>query len=288
MLEVVREPASAKLNPFLRVLRRRRDGYHEIESLVQPITLADGVEARPGPEGVRLQVAGPLAEQVPTGSENLAVRAAEVALQRLRPVERGVSLLLVKRIPVAAGLGGGSSDAAATIRALVRLWGLEVPSERLLSIAAEVGSDVPALLRGGPVFARGRGERVEPVDAGRTWWILLTQPFGVSAADAYSWWDVDGGPTGPEPDALLGALRAGDPAEAGGLLFNDLEPIVAARHPEIRVARERLVGAGALGVVMCGSGPTVAGLARDGPHAEEIAAAVGGMVASSVSGPGAG
>jgi 4-diphosphocytidyl-2-C-methyl-D-erythritol kinase len=105
----------------------------------------------------------------------------------------------------------------------------------------------------------------------------------VSAADAYRWWDEDGLAPGPDPSTLLEGLAAGDMEGAGGLLFNDLEPVVGARHPEIRVARERLAGAGALGVVMCGSGPTVAGLFRDGRHAEAVATAVDGLVTASIS-----
>ena len=276
----VREPAPAKLNLFLRVVRRRDDGYHDIETAVQPLTLADGVEARPA-DDLRLVVAGPEAGGVPRGPENLAIRAA-LALAEEAGVEPRARLLIAKRVPVAAGLGGGSADAAAALRALNDLWGCGLGADRLAGVAARVGSDVPALVYGGPVLARGRGEVVEPIEVARTWWVLVTQGFGVSASDAYRWWDEDGGVTGPGPPALLEALRAGDVEGVAGLAFNDLEGPVAARHPRIEEAREAVRSAGALRALLCGSGPTVAGLCRDGPHAEEVAAALGGIAVGSI------
>jgi 4-diphosphocytidyl-2-C-methyl-D-erythritol kinase len=277
----VSEPAPAKLNVFLRVLAGRGDGYHEIETLVQPITLADGVRAAHRDHGFGLTIAGERAPEVPVGAENLVLRAAQ-ALAEETGESRGANLTLVKRIPVAAGLGGGSADAAATLRALDRLWGYGLPSELLSRVGADVGSDVPALLSGAPVLARGRGERVEPASVSRTWWVLTILGFGLSVGQAYGWWDEDGGQTGPDPVLLLEAVTVADPPTLGPLLFNDLEGPVTARHPEVARAREALLAAGALGAVMCGSGPTVAGLARDGRHAEELAATVGGIAVGSV------
>jgi 4-diphosphocytidyl-2-C-methyl-D-erythritol kinase len=277
----VSEPAPAKLNVFLRVRERRSDGYHEIESLVQPITLADGVRAAHRDHGFGLTLAGDRAAEVPPGDENLVLRAAR-ALAADTGESRGANLTLVKTIPVAAGLGGGSADAAATLRALDRLWGYGLPVERLAPVAAEVGSDVPALLSGGPTLIGGRGERLEGVTVARTWWVLMIADFEVSVGDAYRWWDEDGARSGPDPIPLLEAVTVADPARLGPLLFNDLEGPVVARHPEVGRARESLLAAGAVGTVMCGSGPTVAGLARDGRHAEELAEAVGGVAVGSV------
>lgn len=281
---VVREPAPAKLNAFLRVLRRRPDGFHEVETLVQPLTLADGVEARPSDAGLELVLAGRHAVDVPPGEENLALRAAR-ALAEAAGVPARARLTLVKNVPVAAGLGGGSADAAAALRALDALWASRLGPERLLEVAAGVGSDVPALVPGGPVLARGRGERVERAEVARTWWVLVTPPFAVRAADAYRWWDEAGGVTGPDPGPLLEALRGGEPGAIGPLLFNDLERPVASRHPEVDEARGRLLAAGAPAALMCGSGPTVAGLAEDGRRAEEIASAANGTVVSGISRP---
>jgi 4-diphosphocytidyl-2-C-methyl-D-erythritol kinase len=281
---VVREPAPAKLNLFLRVLGRRADGFHEIETLVQPLTLADGVEARVAEDGFELQVVGEYADQVPEGEDNLALRAARVLAEEAK-ISKGARLLLVKRIPVAAGLGGGSSDAAAALRALDLLWNCRLGADALVRLAARIGSDVPALVGGGPVLARGRGERVESVNLMKTWWVVVTPPFAVRAEEAYGWWDEYGGPVGRDPARLLAALEGDDPTAVGRLLFNDLEGPASARHAEIRAVRSALLEGGALGVVMCGSGPTVAGLARDGDHAEELAREVGGLAVASIARP---
>jgi 4-diphosphocytidyl-2-C-methyl-D-erythritol kinase len=276
----VSEPAPAKLNPFLRVLGRREDGYHEIETLVQPITLADGVQAALAEEGITLTVAGDRAEEVSTGEDNLVVRAA-----RALDADRGAHLLLAKRIFVAAGLGGGSADAAATLRALDRLWGLGLGVEGLSPVAARLGSDVPALLPGGPVLVRGRGEVAEPVEVPPTWWVLVPFTFGITSAEAYGWWDEYASGTGPEAVALLEALRAGELAEAGRRLANDLQEGVVRHHPIVGEVIQGLLDAGALGAIVCGSGPTVAGLVRDGFHAEEVAGKVGGYAVGSMGRP---
>jgi 4-diphosphocytidyl-2-C-methyl-D-erythritol kinase len=278
----VSEPAPAKINLFLRVLRARPDGFHDIESLIQPITLADGVQARPA-DHLSLTVVGECASDVPRDERNLVLRGAEV-LAGAGGVASGASLLLQKRIPVSAGLGGGSADAAATLRALDVLWELDLGVEGLLDVAAAVGSDVPGLLSGGPALISGRGEHVEARTTPRTWWVLVTQAEGVAAGNAYRWWDEDGGVTGPSTDPLLRALDAGGPRAIAPHLFNDLEAPVVARRPDVGEVRQRLLESGALAAMMCGSGPTVAGLARDGQDAEELAAEVGGIAVASMGG----
>jgi 4-diphosphocytidyl-2-C-methyl-D-erythritol kinase len=277
----VAEPAPAKVNPFLRVLGRRDDGYHDVETLVQPVTLADGVQAAPVAEGITLTVTGERAEDVPMGEENLAVVAARALAEKAGGV-RAAALLLAKQIFVAAGLGGGSADAAATLRALDRLWGLELGVDGLGPVAASVGSDVPALLPGGPVLARRRGDVVESVDLPPTWWVLVPFTFGISAEDAYSWWEQDGAGTGPDPSPLLDSLRSGDVPEAGRRLSNDLGPGVVRRYPIVGETIEGLLEEGGLGAIVCGSGPTVAALVRDGFQAEELAGKAGGYAVGSM------
>jgi 4-diphosphocytidyl-2-C-methyl-D-erythritol kinase len=283
--EVV-EAAPAKLNLFLRVLGRRDDGYHDIETLILPIDLSDEVSVRLTGDGLDFGVRGPRESEVPPPpmSANLALQAAEALYEHAwnDPRAPGASVTLTKNVPVAAGLGGGSADAAATLRALDRLWGLDLGARGLTQIAARVGSDVPALLWKASVLARGRGESVEPIEVPTTNWVLLTKSFGVSAADAYRWWDEDGGRSGPHPQPAIDALRAGDLEVLHGLLFNDLERPVSRRHPQILEATRRLLEAGALAAIMCGSGPTVAGLARDAEHAEGIAAYTGGLAVETV------
>jgi 4-diphosphocytidyl-2-C-methyl-D-erythritol kinase len=277
----VSEPAPAKLNLFLRVLGKHADGFHEIDSIVQPLTLADGVQARLADGEVTLVVVGECAADVPRDRDNLVVRSAR-ALGEAVGEARGAELLLQKRIPVAAGLGGGSADAAATLRALDRLWGCGLGPTRLAEIGARVGSDVPSQVHGLPVRVGGRGEVVERVDVPKTWWAVVTLPFRVRSADAYAWWDQDGAHTGPDPSSLLDALDAGDAERVARHLFNDLEEPVRARHPEVAQASSSLLEAGALGAVMCGSGPSVAGLCQDAEHAERVATAVQGLVVASI------
>jgi 4-diphosphocytidyl-2C-methyl-D-erythritol kinase len=295
--EVFRESAPAKINPYLRVLGKRPDGYHEIETLILPISLADHVAVTLRDEGFALRVTGPLADRVPAGDENLAVRAAR-ALADAIGEHRGANILIEKHVPVAAGLGGGSSDAAATLRALSDLWGAGLSVERLAEIGAAVGSDVPALVHARPVIARGRGEQVVPATVPETWWVIVTSGDGIASADAYSWWDAEssgGALKREDPDAVLKALERGDVENAGQKLFNDLEPGVLVRRPSARQAkmgllrgglpsgrRGALIGGNALGAILSGSGSAVVGLCTDRMLAYFLAWVMEGISVSSI------
>lgn len=270
--------AHAKLNVFLRVLAAREDGYHELESLVLPIALADRVRVRPA-DALRIEVKGvaELAGEVPAGGLNLALVAA-LAIGDVCERSGGAEIEITKRIPVAAGLGGGSADAAATLRALNELWGCGLDPAALADLGARIGSDVPAMLAGGPVLMHGRGELIAPARVGRLWWVLVTFGFGVRSPDAYRWWDEDRAPSGPDPGPLLSAAEAGAPEILGPLLFNDLEPPVFARHPELGEVKRRLLEAGALGAAMSGSGSSVVGLARNESHARALAKGFPGAI----------
>jgi 4-diphosphocytidyl-2-C-methyl-D-erythritol kinase len=259
--------APAKVNLFLRVLGRRPDGYHELESLVAPIDFADrlDIHADSGPEfrtlALALDITGDLdlVRQVPADESNLVLRAARALADAVEA--RGFAdITLEKRVPAAAGLGGGSADAAATLRALNQLWECGLDEAALTEVATSVGSDVPALLVGGPALARGRGERVEPISVPSLNLALVTFPFGVSTADAFRWWDEEGGSPGVDPGPILSAAREGPAAALKDLLYNDLEDVVIRRHPAIGEAKKRLLDAGAVAVVMSGSGPALAAL----------------------------
>lgn len=266
--------APAKLNLFLRVLGRRPDGFHDLETVVLPLDLADRlvVHAARDPSfrtrSLSLTVDGDpdLTRGVPGDETNLVVVAAEALAERAG-VRGFAEITLEKRVPPAAGLGGGSGDAAATLRVLNDLWGCGLSDSELVAVAAQVGSDVPALLPGRPALARGRGELVEPVSVPELSWLLVTFDFGVSTRDAFGWWDEDGAVTGPDPGALMdpgrhGALEAAgtNPRALAALVHNDLEAPVTRRHPRVGRALELLRGAGAPTGIMCGSGPSVAGL----------------------------
>jgi 4-diphosphocytidyl-2-C-methyl-D-erythritol kinase len=266
--------AHAKLNVFMRVLGARDDGYHDIETVILPIDLADTVTIAPAET---LAVDG-----LPGGTENLAHLAARALAARADVERPGAHVRIHKRIPVAAGMGGGSADAAATLRGLNELWACGLGDAELAEVAAAVGADVPGLLAGVAVFADGRGTHVTPVHAATTWWVVKPFDLAVSTPDAYGWWDEDPA-TGPDAGVLIAALEAGNVDVLGPAVFNDLQRPVARRHPEVAEAVAMLLEAGALGAVMTGSGPTVVALARHVGHAASVAEAVPG--AFLVSGP---
>jgi 4-diphosphocytidyl-2C-methyl-D-erythritol kinase len=275
----IRRAANAKINVFLRVLGGRKDGYHELESLVVPISLADDVRVRASSMlRVKVHDGSAPAGDVPMGGLNLSLVAALAVADRC-PGAGGALIEIDKRIPIAAGLGGGSADAAATLSAVNELWGCDLDAATLAELGERIGSDVPAMLVGTPVLMSGRGERLEPAEVAPLHWVLVRFGFGVRSPDAYRWWDEAGGSTGADAGPLLAAVAAGDPEALGPLLFNDLEAPVVARHPEIGTAKDRLLRAGALGAVMSGSGASVVGLARDRRHAQELATGIEGAVA---------
>jgi 4-diphosphocytidyl-2-C-methyl-D-erythritol kinase len=255
----VRMRAHAKINLDLRVLGTRADGFHELRTVFQAIGLHDTVEcvARDGPFAIECDVAG-----VPLDRGNLVWRAAETLWRsaRRRGPLRDVLIRLTKRIPLQAGLGGGSADAAATLLALVKLWKLPVRPSQLTDVAATLGSDVPFFLSGGTALGLGRGDEVYPLtDLPRHWIVLLVPGFGVSSADAYRWYD-------DERDAVGGLNRReaqyvpGPWPSRAAQMINDLEAPIARHHPEIDQMRAALRRSGALAAAMTGSGSTVFGL----------------------------
>ena len=276
MTAIVRA-AHAKLNVFLRVLGRRPDGYHEIESLILPISLHDLITVEPA-EALALAVEGPTSAGVPTGEENLSLKAAMALAAEAGGAGRtsGAKITIEKRIPVAAGLGGGSADAAATLLALDELWSLALGADGLMDLGLRIGTDVPALLLGEPAYVRGRGDDAERVLVQSTTWVLVTADEGVAARDAYAWWDEEPS-TGPDAGALIAAAESGNDRLVGSALFNDLQRPVARRHPWVASTCDELLAAGAHGAVMTGSGPTVVALCSFAA-ARDVADAVPGSI----------
>ena len=274
--------APAKLNLSLAVLGKRDDGLHEIESLMLPVTLHDTlhVRATEGP-AITLQVgfAGRLAEgaaqalnrDVPVDATNLVVRAAQ-ALAREAGVQKGLAIELIKEIPSGAGLGGGSSDAAAVLMAASQVWGLNWPRERLAAIGAEIGSDIPWFFAGGPAIARGRGERVEPVSGIPPLSVAIVCPaVGLSTASVYARCVPDGSRRGLAPQ-LVAALNQGLSAAALSLLYNALEQPAREICPEVTQLLADLSAAGAVRPMMTGSGSACFALVPSRSEAEQIAA----------------
>ncbi|MEE9614598.1 MAG: 4-(cytidine 5'-diphospho)-2-C-methyl-D-erythritol kinase [Thermodesulfobacteriota bacterium] len=249
----------AKVNLFLKVLGKREDGYHEIRSLIQPISLSDEltIEAVPG-DTVTVTCDS---AAVPTGRENLAWRAAELFLERTG-LKMAVRIDIVKKIPVAAGLGGGSSNAALVLRGLNELLGTGLGEEELMDIAASIGSDVPFFIPGGPAVVSGRGEILEKTTLPAYEYVLINPGFEVSARWAYD--NLDLTKKGGDNILLYSGKSLGVPEGIKAYLYNDLEGGVLKKHQEISILKGLLDGAGALGSLMSGSGPTVFGVFTDG------------------------
>ncbi|MGH3497078.1 MAG: 4-(cytidine 5'-diphospho)-2-C-methyl-D-erythritol kinase [Nocardioidaceae bacterium] len=277
--------APAKVNLALAVGAARADGFHPLATIYQALSLSDEVRATSTDDGIlRVSVTydGRVpgeAGEVPLDSTNLAVRAAAL-LQERSGAEAGATLAIRKSIPVAGGLAGGSADAAATLIACDALWSLGTPREELLTMAAELGSDVPFSLLGGTAMGTGRGELVSPVLARGTYcWVLALAGVGLSTPSVYAAYDRRHPQASPDPavaPALMAALRAADPAALGAALSNDLQDAALSLRPELtdtlRIGEE----CGALGALVCGSGPTTMFLAGDEEQALDLSLALTG------------
>ncbi|MDD2486464.1 MAG: 4-(cytidine 5'-diphospho)-2-C-methyl-D-erythritol kinase [bacterium] len=247
--------AYAKINLSLDILGLRPDGYHELRSLMQSVSLADEL---------CLQTADHLSLRVdrsglPVGEDNIILKCLR-RLQQAAETTAGAKITLHKRIPIAAGLAGGSADGAAALVAAARLWKLDISQDKLSRIGAEVGSDIPFCLNGGAALVSGRGEVLEPLPPLDFYLLLLKPPVSVSTAWAYSAYDASGAATAGGTRRLLQYWSAGDLEGVARNLSNDLAPAVIAGYPEITAAIEVLLRAGALGAAMSGSGPTVFGI----------------------------
>jgi 4-diphosphocytidyl-2-C-methyl-D-erythritol kinase len=257
--------AAAKVNLALEVLDRRPDGYHEIATVMQTVDLADRLTLEDS-DVLELDCEAP---GVPTDARNLALKAA-IALREASSATRGVRITLDKRIPVAAGLGGGSSDAAAVLLGLNRLWRLRWPTTRLAEVAVTLGMDVPFFLRGGVALGTGRGEHLKRVVGASLALVLANPGVAVSTAEAYGRVTRAMYTDGARCRAVIAALATRRPARIAATLYNGLEAAVMPARPEIARMRAALMAAGALGVLMSGSGPTVFAVARSFEHARQI------------------
>jgi 4-diphosphocytidyl-2-C-methyl-D-erythritol kinase len=288
-----------KINLFLAVRGSRADGFHELVTIMQTVSLFDrlrvGLSGPPGQghhpaarRRMRLELLHEPTEGLPDPEANLAVRAARAlgaatgVIDSQTGAERSLGgpatvLELDKQIPIAGGMAGGSADAAAALVALNRLWGCELSRDDLRRLAAKIGSDVPFCVVGGTALATGRGTAVAQVLCRGTFhWVVGIDARPLSTAEVYRAWDRRSRPSVIEPDAVLHALRSQDAEALGAALHNDLE--VAAFHlrPELADRRDAILEAGALGAVLSGSGPTMLGLAASAGEANRIADAVAG------------
>ena len=289
--------APAKINLQLAVGPLREDGYHDLVTVFQAVSLYDEVTAAAvdGPGADVVLTTGEGAESVPAGPDNLALRAA-TALARVAGLSadpgRHLEITIRKRIPVAAGLAGGSADAAAALVACNELWGTGLSHQELCEIGGSLGSDVPFALMGGTAVGRGRGEQLTvALAAGSYHWALAFAAGGLSTPDVYAACDrlraarssgggdgtVSAGAWEPELSGpLMTALRSGDPAAVGPQLVNDLQAAAITLRPDLRRALTAGREHGALGAIVSGSGPTCAFLARDARQARDLAVSLTG------------
>ncbi|HWH32151.1 MAG TPA: 4-(cytidine 5'-diphospho)-2-C-methyl-D-erythritol kinase [Egibacteraceae bacterium] len=289
----VRVPA--KVNLFLAVRGVRDDGYHELVTVMQTVSLYDRLRvAVVGPPGqghhpasrrrMGVELWKDAIDGLPGGERNLAVQAAlalgeaagvlDVSAVRDAAARSGARTVidLDKGIPIAGGMAGGSADAAAALTALNRLWGCELSKDDLREVGAGLGSDVPFCVVGGTALGTGRGSAIAQVLCRGTFhWVVCQAEEPLSTADVYGSWDEHCKPSEIEPDAVLHALRTEDAVALGAALHNDLEAAAFALRPELEDHKKALLDAGAVGAVLSGSGPTLLALTEDEPSARALA-----------------
>ena len=251
--------APAKINLALDVLHKRSDGYHEVEMIMTTIDLADRIELTLlNQDKIHILSHN---RYVPDDQRNLAFQAAQLLKDRFN-VKKGVLISIEKTIPVAAGLAGGSSDAAATLRGLNKLWDLGLSMDELAELGSEIGSDVSFCVYGGTALAKGRGEVITELPAPPTCWVILAKPFiGVSTAEVYRRLDVNR-TNHPDIAGMIEAINNHDYQKVCGKVGNVLENVTLTLHPEVAQIKEQMKRFGADAVLMSGSGPTVFGIVQ--------------------------
>ena len=269
MSVTLREGAFAKINLTLDVLGKRPDGYHDIQSVMQTISIRDDVEVEVG-------TAKPWTlscdkEDVPQDSSNLAWKAAEMFCRAAKRDPEGVAIRITKRIPTQAGLGGGRADAAAVLRALNRHYDYPFSIYALAELGAEVGSDVPFCTLGGTVLCQGRGERLRKLpDLPETLFVVCKPDFPVSTPELYRRLDETAIARRPDHTAMEAAIVQGDVGAIAGQLCNVFEPVVTEKHLELNYIKSLMNSYGALGFAMSGSGPSVYAIAPSFEYAAVI------------------
>ncbi|MGO9158980.1 4-(cytidine 5'-diphospho)-2-C-methyl-D-erythritol kinase [Mycobacterium sp.] len=268
-----------KVNLHLAVGDRRKDGYHELTTVFQAVSLLDEVTVR-NADVLSLELVGEGADDLPTDERNLAWQAAERLAEHVGRAP-DVSIMIDKSIPVAGGMAGGSADAAAVLVAMNSLWELALPRRDLRMLAAKLGSDVPFALHGGTALGTGRGEELATVLSRNTFhWVLAFAHSGLATASVFAELDrlreVGDPPRLDEPGPVLGALAAGDPEQLAPLLGNEMQAAAVSLDPVLRRALRAGVEAGALAGIVSGSGPTCAFLCASEASATDVCAQLSG------------
>ena len=251
----------AKVNLRLEIVRKRKDGYHELRTIFQKISLHDTLRLSLRREsGIVISADHP---NLPTGKENLVYQAAQLLLKRA-DYKGGIGIKIDKRIPLGAGLGGGSSNAAATLKAVSQLLEMEISSKELMKMGLEIGADVPFFLLEGDAIGSGIGERLRKIELPPLWYVLIYPNFEVSTAWAYQNFVLTKSRIRLKIQKFLTT-----PEKISQILKNDLEKVVSSKYPHIETMKDILRSSGALGSLMTGSGPTVFGLFSEEGGASE-------------------
>lgn len=255
--------APAKINLFLEVVDKRIDGYHNIRTIFQKIELFDELSFEVIGDGIELAVSG---ASLPTGHDNIVYRAAKCIMDYAN-IKKGVKIHIKKNIPLAAGLGGGSSDAAAALLGACSLWGIDISFNELLVMAADLGADVPFFLYGASALGLGRGDELYPINMPCQMQLLIVNPcIEISTASVYQKYDSLNNTkmllTKDEKDIKIIRFMQGEVSikNIGGFLYNDLEAVVFNDYPVVKELKDELIKHGAAGSLMTGSGPTVFGV----------------------------
>lgn len=263
----VKIKAYAKINLVLDVLRKREDGYHEVEMIMQAISLHDLLTLKPS-EGISITATHPM---VPLDKRNLAYQAAELIINKY-PKISGVKINIEKQIPIEAGLAGGSTDAAAVILGMNQLFNLNLTQLDMFNIGAILGSDVPFCISGNTSLATGRGEMIEEVSPCPPMWVLLIKPsFGVKTAEVYKKLDLSEVNDHPDVNGYLKALRNADVSYLLNNIGNVLEYSTFKLYPKVRDLKDKIKQMGAVNVLMSGSGPTILALFNSQNEAQALA-----------------
>ncbi|TYZ27759.1 4-(cytidine 5'-diphospho)-2-C-methyl-D-erythritol kinase [Selenomonas caprae] len=265
---MIKVEGNAKINLTLDILGKRPDGYHEVAMVMQSIGLSDTVEMEKTDGPIELTINVPWLK---ADEKNLAWRAAALIKEEYK-LAGGVRMKLTKRIPVAAGLAGGSTDAAAVLRGMNELYALELSEERLCELGARLGSDIPFCLLGGTMLSTGRGEVLKRLpDLPATWVVLAKPRISVSTAWAYQNYDEQGAKDHPDNERIQQEIARGDRKAVAGLLCNVLESVTIKKYDVISQYKQMMMQQGAMASMMSGSGPTVFGLAESKETADRIA-----------------
>jgi 4-diphosphocytidyl-2-C-methyl-D-erythritol kinase len=267
--------APAKINYVLEIGAKRKDGFHEINTVFQTISLYDELTFSESARDIEVQTDS---DSLRETEKNLVFKAAAL-LRRVKNVNRGAKIELKKNIPIGSGLGGGSSDAACTLRGLNKIWNLNLNETDMISYASQLGADVPFFLKGGVATGKGKGEKLSNVGAGmkpRLPIVVICPPFGISTAEVYKIWDQENYTSrGKGLDEFMRALYKKDMRSIATALYNDFEDLVIKKHPIIAEVKLALMKTGALGSLMSGSGSAVYGIFPDERSADNAVEILG-------------